>query len=66
MLGVRVCRVNALAEPKRCHAMAPITITIKAGIHMAIAPTLCSHLPTSRPTTFTTVASVKVSSEKMM
>ena len=65
-LGTIVCKVKWFAAPKRCNAIPPITITITAGIHMAIAPTLCNHLPTFSPTTFTRVARLKVSSEKAM
>ena len=44
----------------------PITMTMPTGIHIAIAPTLCSHLPTSSPTIFSSVAALSVSSENTM
>ena len=60
---MRVCGVKAVAEPKRCQAIMPIPITIMTGIHMASAPRLCSHLPTSRPMTFSHVTTASAMSE---
>ena len=66
VLGIMECSVNEVADPKRCHATKPITMTIPTGIHIAIAPTLCSHLPISSPTIFNSVAALSVSREKTM
>src|SRR6266581_3476240 len=66
VLGTIEWRVNVVADPNRCQAMKPITITMAAGTHMATAPTLCSHLPTSSPTKFISVAAARVTNEKMM
>src|SRR5262245_46701659 len=43
---------KCVAEPKRNHAVTPITISRKAGSHVPTAPTLCSHLPTFNPIRF--------------
>src|SRR5260370_25242698 len=64
VLGIMVVALKEVAEPKRCHAMAPMPMMITTGSHIATAPTLCSHLPTLRPTTFMPVLIAKVTNEK--
>ena len=64
VLGIMLVALKEVADPKRCHAMTPMPMMITTGNHIATAPALCSHLPTSRPTTFRMVTMVKVMIEK--
>ncbi len=66
MLGVIVRTENSVAEPKRLHAMTPITITISAGSHMPIAPILCIHLPMLSPMMLSQVMKASAISAKPM
>ena len=45
-------RVIGVAEPKRAQATRPMPMSRIIGIQVPIAPTVESHLPTSRPTMF--------------
>src|SRR5438552_12719661 len=51
VLGTKASGGIGVADPKRLHDTAPRTMSRPAGIQLAIAPTLFSHLPTFRPTT---------------
>src|SRR5215831_7479345 len=65
-LGLMLAAWKEVADLKRCHAIAPMPRIMSTGSHIASAPALCSHLPTSSPTTFTTVMIVRATIEKMM
>src|SRR5437588_2588377 len=56
VLGINVCAEIGVADPKRFHEYMPSAIRMNAGIQLAIAPTLFSHFPTFRPTTFIVTA----------
>src|SRR6266851_8959310 len=66
VLGINVACVIGVAEPCRRHEIAPSTISTIAGIHAAIAPTLFSHFPTLRPTTFMVTAIARPTVETTM
>src|SRR5262249_20508655 len=51
VLGANASGGIGVADPNRLHEAAPRTITTPAGIQLAIAPTLCSHVPPFSPTT---------------
>ena len=57
---------NCVAEPKRNHAVSPITINIEAGSHVPIAPRLCSHFPMFKPMRFRAKPNPRPASETMM
>src|SRR5690349_3958213 len=54
--GIKSCGRMGVAVPNRAHRTAPHAIRIVVTVHVATAPALVSHLPTSRPTMFTTSA----------
>src|SRR5262245_50407391 len=56
VLGTNAGADIGVADPKRRHATMPSTMSASAGIQLAIAPRLFSHLPTFRPTTFSVTA----------
>src|ERR1043166_3596631 len=56
VLGTNAWAPIGGADPNRLHDTAPSTMSTAAGIQLAIAPTLFSHLPTFRPTTFNVTA----------
>src|SRR5262249_45661726 len=58
MLGMNAAGVIGVAEPNRFQERTPSAISAASGIHAAIAPALCSHLPISRPTMLSATASV--------
>src|SRR5450830_1478744 len=66
VLGTNACALIGVAEPKRLQDRAPSTSRSAAGIQPAIAPTLLSHLPMLRPTTFNVTAIVRPASETRM
>src|SRR5436853_321112 len=66
VLGTSERGVIGVAAPKRIQAIAPKAINANAGIQLATAPTLVSHLPTFRPTTFSTTATPRPASETAM
>src|SRR5262249_24790168 len=51
VLGTNAVALIGVADPKRRHETRPSTISSSAGIQLAIAPRLLSHLPTFSPTT---------------
>ena len=59
VLGTNASGGIGVADPKRLHETAPSTISTPAGIQLAIAPTLFSHLPTFNPTTFSVTAMIE-------
>src|SRR5689334_7103067 len=65
-LGINAWGANDVADPKRCHAINPMEMTMRTGIHMAKAPALCNHLPTSSPTMFMTVTAARAIKENAM
>src|SRR5436190_16834749 len=58
VLGTNVSAVMGVADPKRLHVRVPRVSSAKAGMQLASAPMLFSHLPTLRPTTFSVTARV--------
>src|SRR5262245_18298739 len=56
VLGAKAAPSIGVAEPNRLHAITPRPTSSIAGIQLAIAPTLFSHFPTSRPTTLSVTA----------
>ena len=59
VLGTKAPAGIGVADPKRDHDTKPSVMSAAAGIQLASAPTLLSHLPTFRPTTFSPTASAR-------
>ena len=56
--GVRLAAVKWVADPKRCHETAAITIRRKSGSRLPIEHTLLSHLPESTQRILSTTMTV--------
>ena len=56
--GMRCAAEKDVAEPNRAKTTAPETTRTIAGIHVATAAALCSHVPYLRPRTFTAEATI--------
>jgi hypothetical protein len=59
-LGIIALKVKCVVEPKRKDEMLPRATRMRAGIRVPMAPTLLSHLPVFRPTTFNSVISASI------
>src|SRR5688572_13716520 len=47
--GINSDGANDVALPKVANAMAPLPISMAAGIHVATLPACCTHLPAEKP-----------------
>ena len=65
-LGTRAEGAKEVAGPKRCQATRPMIMRIATGTHIASAPRLWSHLPTSRPMMFRIATTASVTKENAM